>query len=59
MGLAQARPSRSGGTPSPKRGLEGETRSHHGISLRRVPSRLGEMLARSKTRSGSPGRPLA
>jgi len=47
-GLAQARRSRSGGTPSPRRGLEGGTRSQRGILLRRVPSRLGEMFARSK-----------
>jgi len=39
---------RSGGTPSPRRGLEEGTRSQRGISLRRVPSRLGEMFARSK-----------
>jgi len=46
--LAQAEGSRSGGTPSPRRGLEGGTRSQRGISLRRVPSRLGEMFARLK-----------
>ena len=34
-------------------------RNQRGISLRRDPSRLGEILARSKIMSGSPGRPLA
>ena len=47
-GLVQARRSRSGGFPSPRRGLERGTRSQRGISLRRDLSRLGEMFARSK-----------
>ena len=47
-GLAKAGRSHSGGIPLPWRGLEGGTRSQRGISLRRVPSRLGEMFARSR-----------
>ena len=46
--LAQASP------PSPRRGLKKESRSTCGISLRRGPSRLGEVLARSKRRAGRP-----
>ena len=58
-GLAQARHARSGEPPSPRRGLERASGKPRGISLRRDPSRLGEILARSKFMSGSPGRPLA
>jgi len=47
--LAQASP------PSPRRGLEKENKSTCGISLRRDPSRLGEVLARSKRRAGRLG----
>ena len=46
--LAQARRARSGEPPSPKRGLERASRNQRGISLRRDPSCLGEMFARSK-----------
>ncbi|QCE02582.1 hypothetical protein DEO72_LG8g597 [Vigna unguiculata] len=46
--LAQARHARSGESPSPRRGLEGASRNQCGISLRRDPSRLGEMFTRSK-----------
>jgi len=53
--LAQAEGSRPGEPPSPKRGLEKGSRSTRGISLRRDPSRLGEMLARSKSRAGRLG----
>ncbi|QCD97546.1 hypothetical protein DEO72_LG6g2256 [Vigna unguiculata] len=34
--------------PSPRRGFNGALREHHGISLRRDPSRLGEVFPRSK-----------
>jgi len=54
-GLAQARRARSSEPPSPRRGLEKGGRSTCGISLRREPSRLGEMLARSKSRAGRLG----
>jgi len=61
-GLAQARRARSGETcslrrapPSPRRGLEEVPREHHGISLRRDPSRLDEVFARSKIRAGRLG----
>ena len=53
--LAQAEGSRSGEAsslkrtpPSPRRGPERASRNQCGISLRRDPSRLGEMSARSK-----------
>ncbi|QCE01778.1 hypothetical protein DEO72_LG7g3078 [Vigna unguiculata] len=53
--LAQAEESRSGETvslrrtpPSPRRGFDEAPMEHHGISLRRDPSRLGEMFPRSK-----------
>jgi len=53
--LAQAEGSRSGETgslrrapPSPRRGLEKPGHEHRGISLKRDPSRLGELPARSK-----------
>ena len=53
--LAQARQARSGETgslrrapPSPRRGLEKPGHEHRGISLKRDPSRLGELPARSK-----------
>jgi len=54
-GLAQARSSRPGEPPSPRRGLKKDSRSTRGISLRRDLSRLGEMLARSKSRAGRLG----
>jgi len=54
-GLAQAKRARSGEPLSPRRGLEKGSRSTYGISLRRDPSRLGEMLARSKRRAGCLG----
>jgi len=54
-GLAQARRARSGEPPSPRRGLEKESRSTCAVSLRRDPSRLGEMLTRSKRRAGRLG----
>jgi len=44
--------------PRPRRGLEIGTRNQRGISLRRDLFHLGEMFARSKILSGSPGRPL-
>jgi len=47
-GLAQARQARSGEPLSPRRGLERASRNQRGISLRRDPSCLGEMFARSK-----------
>ena len=47
--LAQASP------PSPRRGLEEACREHHGISLRRDPSRLGEVFTRSKIWAGRLG----
>ncbi|QCD86454.1 hypothetical protein DEO72_LG3g977 [Vigna unguiculata] len=47
-GLAQVRRARSGEPPSPRRGLEKASRGQRGISLRRDPSRLGEMFARSE-----------
>ena len=47
-GLAQARRFRSGESPSPRRGLEKGIKTQRGISLRRDPSHLGEMFARSK-----------
>ena len=46
--LAQAEGSRSGESPSPRRGLEKGNRNQRGISLRRDPSRLGELFTRSK-----------
>ena len=53
--LAQAEGFRSGETcslkrapPSPRRGFDGALREHHGISLRREPSRLVEVFPRSK-----------
>ena len=45
--------------PSPRRGLKNRNRKQRGISLRRDPSRLGELFARSKIMSWPPGRPLA
>jgi len=54
-GLAQARRACSGEPPSPRRGLKKEGRSTCGILLRREPSRLGEMLARSKSLAGRLG----
>jgi len=54
-GLAQARRSRPSKPHSPRRGLKKGSRSTRGISLRRDPSRLGEMLARSKSRAGRLG----
>ncbi|QCE03969.1 hypothetical protein DEO72_LG8g2001 [Vigna unguiculata] len=57
--LAQARHARSSKSPSLRRGLEKASGKPRGISLRRDPSRLGEILARSKFMSGSPRRPLA
>jgi len=60
--LAQAGESRSGETcslrrasPSPRRGFDGALREHHGISLRRDPSRLGEVFPRSKLQAGRLG----
>ncbi|QCE14419.1 hypothetical protein DEO72_LG11g1419 [Vigna unguiculata] len=60
--LAQAEGFRLGETcslkrapPSPRRGLDEAPRAYHGISLRRDPSRLGEMLARSRSRAGRLG----
>ena len=53
--LAQARRSRPGEPPSPMRGLKKGSRSTRGISLRREPSRLGEVLARSKSLAGRLG----
>jgi len=49
--LAQANPF------SPRRGLERASRNQRGISLRRDPSRLGEMFARSKIWAGRLGDP--
>ncbi|QCD86863.1 hypothetical protein DEO72_LG3g1391 [Vigna unguiculata] len=55
-GLAQARRARSGEPPpSPRRGFDGALREHHGISLRRDPSRLSEVFPRSKVRPGRLG----
>jgi len=60
--LAQAGESRSGETcslrrasPSPRRGFDGALMELHGISLRRDPSRLGEVFPRSKLRAGRLG----
>jgi len=57
-GLAQARHSRSGESPLPRRGLEKNIKKQRGISLRRDPSRLGEMFARSKFWAGRLGESL-
>ena len=51
-GLAQARQSRSGESPSAQARAQTGTGKQHGISLRRDPSRLGELCARSKTHPG-------
>ena len=60
--LAQAEGFRSGETcslrrapPSPRQGFDGAPREHHGISLRRDPSRLGEVFTRSKVQMGRLG----
>ena len=53
--LAQARRARLGEPPSPRRGLKEASREHHGISLRRDPSRLGEVFARLKIWAGRLG----
>jgi len=53
--LAQAEGSRSGESPSPRRGLEKGNRNQRGISLRRDPSRLGELFTRSKWWAGRLG----
>jgi len=48
-GLAQARRARSGEPPpSPRRERQKLGHGQHGISLKRDPSRLGELPARSK-----------
>ena len=48
-GLAQARPARSGEPPpSPRRERQKQGHGQHGISLKRDPSRLSELPARSK-----------
>ncbi|QCD90576.1 hypothetical protein DEO72_LG4g1533 [Vigna unguiculata] len=56
-GFAQARRARSGEPPppSPRRGFDEAPREHHGISLRRDPSRLSEVFTRSKVRTGRLG----
>ena len=56
-GLAQARRARSGEPPplSPGRGFDGALRKHHGISLKRDPSRLGEVFPRSRVQAGRLG----
>jgi len=53
--LAQASPLRPGEPPSPRRGLKKASRNQRGISLRRDPSRLSEILALSKRRVGRLG----
>ncbi|QCE04011.1 hypothetical protein DEO72_LG8g2043 [Vigna unguiculata] len=60
--LAQAEGFRLGETcslrralPSPRRGFDEAPREHHGISLKRDPSRLGEMFVRSSSRAGHLG----
>jgi len=54
-GLAQAKQPRSGEPPLPRWGLKKSIRKQCGISLRRDPSCLGEMLACSKIWAGRLG----
>jgi len=56
-GFARARRAGSGEPPppSPRRGFDEAPREHHGISLRRDPSRLGEVFTRSNVRTGRLG----
>jgi len=57
-GLAQARQSRSGEFPLRLGEGTKQEQEQRGISLRRDPSRLGELSTRSKSHSGRLGEPL-